>query len=259
MALSPFSALVTQAQVENEPVEKFTDAYFYGISQLFSYDSKPKLVEFADDRSYMKLYDEDLNLLKEFIVTSGTLESLSICDFTSNNTDSYLNCLTQTLFNNDEKYEYVTRTDNTINIVSEDGNLLQTVSIPDAYSFYGLYLWVLGDMNYLVIQSYGKTLVYKITKNPSDPSAVSVATTPIKLNVSPRLASRGEPIEVESQSGSMRQVVVTDAAGKVVYDARPAEGQRTVRIDSHRLGHGLNVVNVKHADGSGESCKILVK
>ena len=57
----------------------------------------------------------------------------------------------------------------------------------------------------------------------------------------------------------MRQVVVTDAAGKVVYDARSAEGQRTVKIDSYRLGHGLNVVNVKHADGSGESCKILVK
>ena len=99
----------------------------------------------------------------------------------------------------------------------------------------------------------------KITKNPSDPSAVSVALTPIKLNVSPRLASRGEPIKVESKSGSMRQVVVTDAAGKVVYDARSAEGQRTVKIDSYRLGHGLNVVNVKHADGSGESCKILVK
>ena len=65
---------------------------------------------------------------------------------------------------------------------------------------------------------------YKITKNPSDPSVVSVAPTPIKLNVSPRLASRGEPIKVESKSGSMRQVVVTDAAGKVVYDARSAEG-----------------------------------
>ena len=76
----------------------------------------------------------------------------------------------------------------------------------------------------------------KITKNPSDPSAVSVALTPIKLNVSPRLASRGEPIKVESQSGSMRQVVVTAVAGKVVYDARPAEGQRTVKIDSYRLG-----------------------
>ena len=34
----------------------------------------------------------------------------------------------------------------------------------------------------------------------------------------------------------MRQVVVTDVAGKVVYDARPAEGQRTVKIDSYRLG-----------------------
>lgn len=275
--LMAFGCLGAFAQIEDEP-RIAHDGSIYRIPSDFTKSGKAQIIVYdsyyIDDNYYRDfyVYDEGINLL-------ATIHSSDVTEFyyKYQGTRSYdVLYLTQTLFNDDEKYEYVrflreniNYGHNVIQIVSEDGTILQTLRLPEGTKFssddagYQLVSFD-KDNNYFVayhVRSDGKyeKWFYKITKNPSDPSAVSVATTPIKLNVSPRLASRGEPIEVESQSGSMRQVVVTDAAGKVVYDARPAEGQRTVRIDSHRLGHGLNVVNVKHADGSGESCKILVK
>lgn len=272
--LMVFGCLGAFAQIEDEP-RIAHDGSIYRIPSDFTKSGKAQIIVYdsyyIDDNYYRDfyVYDEGINLL-------ATIHPSHVTEFhyKYQGTRRYdILYLTQTLFNDDEKYEYVRYiTDdgsNVIQIVSEDGTILQTLRLPEGtglswgdagYDFVSFD----KDNNYFVAdhcRSDGKyeTWFYKITKNPSDPSAVSVATTPIKLNVSPKLASRGEPIEVESQSGSMRQVVVTDAAGKVVYDARPAEGQRTVKIDSYRLGHGLNVVNVKHADGSGESCKILVK
>lgn len=271
-----FGCLGAFAQIEDEP-RIAHDGSIYRIPSEFTKSGKAQIIVYdyynIDGNYYYDfyVYDEGINLL-------ATIHSSDVDEFyyKYQGTRSYdVLYLTQTLFNDDEKYEYVrllpdTSFDkNVIQIVSEDGTILQTLRLPEgtklSYDDGGYSLVSFDkDNNYFEayhVRSDGKyeKWFYKITKNPSDPSAVSVATTPIKLNVSPRLASRGEPIEVESQSGSMRQVVVTDAAGKVVYDARPAEGQRTVKIDSYRLGHGLNVVNVKHADGSGESCKILVK
>lgn len=271
-----FGCLGAFAQIDDEP-RIAPSGTLYSIPADFTKSGKAQIIVVQryrdnDYNSYddFYVYDEGINLL-------ATIHPSDACKFhyIHHGTRHYDRLyLTQTLFNDDDKYEYVrciphTGSDkNGIQIVSEDGTILQTLLLPENSSFDpdwdGIELVSFDkDNNYFAIylskESNAEYYFYKINKNPSDPSAVSVATTPIKLNVSPRLASRGEPIEVESQSGSMRQVVVTDAAGKVVYDARPAEGQRTVRIDSHRLGHGLNVVNVKHADGSGESCKILVK
>lgn len=272
-----FGCLGAFAQIEDEP-RIAHDGSIYRIPSEFTKSGKAQIIVYdyyyIDDNYYYDfyVYDEGINLL-------ATIHPSHVTSFhyKYQGTRSYDELyLTQTLFNDDEKYEYVRYIEdniddgsNVIQIVSEDGTILQTLRLPEGTGLSwddGSYYIVSFDKdnNYFVASHYRsdrkyEKWFYKITKNPSDPSAVSVATTPIKLNVSPRLASRGAPIKVESKSGSMRQVVVTDAAGKVVYDARPAEGQRTVKIDSYRLGHGLNVVNVKHADGSVESCKILVK
>ena len=79
------------------------------------------------------------------------------------------------------------------------------------------------------------------------------------MNVSPRVAERNEDITVEAEGTGIREVVVTDAAGRMVYSTKVAAGQQTVKINSGILSSGLNVVSVKANDGKSENCKVIVK
>ena len=79
------------------------------------------------------------------------------------------------------------------------------------------------------------------------------------MNVSPRVAERNEDITVEAEGTGIREVVVTDAAGRIVYSTKVAAGQQTVKINSSILSSGLNVVSVKANDGKNENCKVIVK
>ena len=54
-------------------------------------------------------------------------------------------------------------------------------------------------------------------------------------------------------------IAVTNAGGQVVYSTKVAAGENTVRINSHHLSSGLNVVSVNDANGMNENCKVIVK
>ena len=101
--------------------------------------------------------------------------------------------------------------------------------------------------------------LYKINKDAKDPSKVSIATAPMRVSVSPRMASRNQDINVVAEGNGVREVIVTNAAGQVVYSTKVAAGENNVRISSRRLSSGLNVVSVKGADGKEENCKVIVK
>lgn len=101
--------------------------------------------------------------------------------------------------------------------------------------------------------------LYKINKDANDPSKVSIATAPMRVSVSPRMASRNQDINVVAEGNGVREVIVTNAAGQVVYSTKVAAGETNVKISSRRPSSGLNVVSVKGADGKEENCKVIVK
>lgn len=264
------------AQVETTPV-KLGEGYMYGIPDPYTYNEEYKmvLVEFDDDKNAgnMRVYDDELNLVKDIKVTEEPL-SLSFKDMTEYYSDYSTVFLTQTLFNDDEKYEYVVGIPGEsdtygrisgFKIVSEDGTVLQTVSFGmGASSEPDIIGWGLGN-RYLAFEMYedneswnSSLNLYKINKS-ADPSKVSVATAPVRISVSPRVAERSQDITVVAEGEGIREVVVTDAAGRIVYSTKAAAGQQTVKINSHRLSSGLNVVSVKSADGKNENCKVIVK
>ena len=266
------------AQVETTPVS-LGDGYMYGIPDPYTYNEEYKmvLVEFDDDKNAgnMRVYDGELNLVKDIKVTEEPL-SLDYKDMTDGGFQGATVFLTQTLFNDDEKYEYVVGISDEsdsygrisgFKIVSEDGAVLQTVNFGmSAYSEPYIIGWGLGN-RYLAFEMIDKNdndnekyylNLYKINKS-ADPSKVSVATAPVRISVSPRVAERSQDITVVAEGEGIREVVVTDAAGRIVYSTKAAAGQQTVKINSRHLSSGLNVVSVKSADGKNENCKVIVK
>ena len=269
------SAMCVNAQVETTPL-KTLGSYLYGIDEQFLYDAGTQYVvsvEFggSDGKTggTMRVYDNEFNL-KKTITPESKPNSLNVHVLNANSAD-YTIYLTQTLFNDDEKFEYLIESGSgmhatELKVVSEDGTVLQTLKYPAGVEVYRdeINLFVVGSNKYLSIgwgYENGNEYMnlYKITKDAQDPSKVSIATAPMRVSVSPRMASRNQDINVVAEGNGVREVSVTNAAGQVVYSTKVAAGETNVKISSRRLSSGLNVVSVKGADGKEENCKVIVK
>ena len=270
MALACIGA---NAQIETTPL-KTLGRYLYGIDEQFLYDAGTQYVvsvEYSEDRTAatMRVYDNEFNL-KKTITPESVPSALHVQMLNANSAD-YTIYLTQTLFNDDEKFEYLIEpgsgTPTELKVVSEDGTVLQTLKYPAGVEVYRdeIDLFVVGSNKYLRIgvsvDENGNEYInlYKINKDAKDPSKVSIATAPMRVSVSPRMASRNQDINVVAEGNGVREVIVTNAAGQVVYSTKVAAGENNVRISSRRLSSGLNVVSVKGADGKEENCKVIVK
>ena len=271
MALACIGA---NAQIETTPLKTLGE-YLYGIDELFLYDAGTQYVvsvEYSEDRTAatMRVYDNEFNL-KKTITPESVPSNLDVHVLNENSAD-YTIYLTQTLFNDDEKFEYLIEPGSgmyatELKVVSEDGTVLQTLKYPAGVEVYRdeIDLFVVGSNKYLRI---GESVdengneymnLYKINKDAKDPSKVSIATAPMRVSVSPRMASRNQDINVVAEGNGVREVIVTNAAGQVVYSTKVAAGETNVKISSRRLSSGLNVVSVKGADGKEENCKVIVK
>ena len=270
MALACIGA---NAQIETTPLKTLGE-YLYGIDEQFLYDAGTQYVvsvEYSEDRTAatMRVYDNEFNL-KKTITPESVPSNLDVHVLNENSAD-YTIYLTQTLFNDDEKFEYLIEpgsgTPTELKVVSEDGTVLQTLKYPAGVEVYRdeIDLFVVGSNKYLRIgvsvDENGNEYInlYKINKDAKDPSKVSIATAPMRVSVSPRMASRNQDINVVAEGNGVREVIVTNAAGQVVYSTKVAAGENNVRISSRRLSSGLNVVSVKGADGKEENCKVIVK
>lgn len=259
------------AQVETS-YKSIHGGYLYGIPKQFNYyNDESHFVIKQENENYdvtgFEVYDTNINLVKEIKTIERTL-SLNYRDMDGNSNESTI-YLTQTLFNNDEKFEYIVSVPSNdddyyyaitgFKIVSDDNEVLQTITFeknvnnePD--------LVKIGNNLYIGFRTtkYDEYFLYKINKS-SDPSKVSVATTPMRVSVSPRVTERNQDITVIADGDGIKDVVVTNAAGQVVYSTKVAAGQQTVKINSRQLSSGLNVVNIKGANGKSENCKVIVK
>lgn len=290
------TALTANAQVVTEAKSIIIDNDYY-IPEAFRYTSGSACsiafkyfgnYEMQQDGSYdgyceAYIYDENLNIAKTLRFPGEDYPPyLPYYDYNLGDEGKELE-FTQTLFNDDEKFEYVTYIterrldeygdyiDATIglNIVSEDGTILQSLYLPEGrkkiFDFELARIYAYGKNYYLAFGEFqdkdGECYVdfYKINKDASDPSKVSISTEPKRMSVSPRMVGRNEDITVAAETEDLRDVVVTDASGRRVYSTRVSDGQRAVRINANRLTPGMNVVNVKDANGKNEDFKVIVK
>mgnify|MGYP006325019749 FL=1 len=277
----------TNAQVDNNPTIFNIDrgGVINVIPKPLSYDGTDRVYVFNSDKQ-VTIYSNDFTPIKSFNMIMGMENGLGFIDYDN---DHHLNenlfigefpCLTQTLFNEDEKYEYLSfpsaRTDkwgdynipvcNSFNVMSEDGSILQSVTFPDGYELSELVhaqIIKLNEEYYILIADYNKEVfhVYKI--NRKDTTAVEQVCAPIKVGAFPNLANRNQMITIQLFGGnagsSQTNLQVVDMQGKVLNQQTIPAGQTTTTIPAHRLSNGMNLIKITQGSKTIGTEKVIVK
>lgn len=277
----------TNAQVDNNPTIFNIDrgGVINVIPKPLSYDGTNRVYVFNSDKQ-VTIYSNDFTPIKSFNMIMGMENGLGFIDYDS---DHHLNenlfigeypCLTQTLFNEDEKYEYLSfpsaRTDklgdynipvcNSFNVMSEDGSILQSVTFPDGYELSELVhaqIIKLNEEYYILIADYNKEVfhVYKI--NRKDTTAVEQVCAPIKIGTFPNLANRNQMITIqlsgENAGNNPTNLQVVDMQGKVLNQQAIPAGQTSTTIPAHRLSNGMNLIKITQGSKTIGTEKVIIK
>ncbi len=193
--------------------------------------------------------------------------------------------ITQTLFNTDDKYEYVRgiyqQTTDTyeedrdddgevdmittyydsemvgFEIVNTDGDVLQSISTKSPIVDCNFSLLTINDKCYWVLEDYYTSESYWYALNSGSNTGLTMVQTPFDMRVSPTMARRSQSITIETSDELKNRVVnIVDASGKSVWRQIIPAGQKSIRVNASKLSKGLNVVNV---DGKKEqSVKVIV-
>ena len=201
---------------------------------------------------------------------------------------------TQTLFNNDEKYEYITPVfgefekddreedrdyDGEIDYIStsyygkvigfdvknQDGKVVSSIrpSITEGYKLsQDRSIFEIGGKRYLVTEAWEYDgSGYEITFYLIDPNSTSLQQVgqPLTASVFPTMPRNNDVINVELEGNDKPgEIVVTNTKGQTVYKQKVAAGERRVQINSRRLSNGLNIITVNNGDEK-QNFKVIVK
>ena len=212
--------------------------------------------------------------------------NISAGDLITNESISRL-FITQTLFNDDENYEYIMPIKESriteyerdrdgdgeidykeksygyvhvgFTIKSSNGRTLQTIRLENGKTYGYIDLLAINDKKYLMVYNDTGNEHFCYPLNPNS-TGINPLGAPVKVKVSPRMADRSESftVELDGDSNAEREVVVVNSAGQTVWKQKVPAGQRTVTIGAARLGKGVNVVRVNGGE-KAESCKVIVK
>lgn len=260
----------------------FTDivgCYSFYTPGAFSISGSPLLMTsyWDGEQDYYSFYDKNFELVCSFPVEMGFngyyVEDFSRLRYTDlDNMVSGVDILfTQSLFNDDEYFEYMTYGEDedypytSISIKSSNGSVIQTIRADEGF--------VLSDASeccmiridnklYLLFNEYqesvaasAKTLVYQINQS----EGLAKVDVELPISVFPSIANHNQQITVELGEGNnATEVTVINGLGQVVKRMPVQKGQRQVIIPAQDLNSGLNVVNTRTQQGHG-SCKIIVR
>lgn len=210
----------------------------------------------------LNIYDNDFKLIKAITVRKSLSGPIYCSSNDLSGSEGRL-YVTQTLFNNDDKFEYLQELENGLNIVSEDGTVLQTITYTNKNTYVRYIINIDNKMYIMTLTEDSENSHYFYTFYPITRTATGVNSVgaPKRLHVSPMLASRNEPITVEIGDSEMneREIAVVNAAGQTVFLTKVHVGDKSVTIDPGKLSRGLNIVKATNGNKAAEYCKILVR
>ncbi len=203
---------------------------------------------------------------------------------------------TQTLFNNDEKWEFlrpiytevvyntresdrdddgeidykeITYRDKVkaYEIVSEGGNVLSSFLVPEGDDYTPRIVKWDGEVYFGIsvekeISHYNYeeyTAIYSIDKNAS--SVKKIASTPA-MRVSPALAERNSTVNVTLDAETVKnggELIITDSNGRTVGRSHVEAGQTSVPVTTDRMGSGVYNITLTEKGQKVENARIIVK
>jgi hypothetical protein len=248
------------------------------VPAKYTYDNKDKVLVTVDEwknykKSELSIYDNEFIFVKNIVADSYFMNLYNSANLTEGYAvGSGILYVTQTLFNDDDKYEYLSPTIvdgkcTGFSVVSEDGKVLSNVKF-GGYTLYStsdndIYLLELSGNNFLVVKvqdaDYVKyNLVYAIDKQNSSVKSVGA---PIKTSVHPTAPARGETVNIDLSDVAAQgaTVSVTSVSGKTVMSEKIAAGTNHASIDTSSLQRGVYVVTVNNGKTTRENTKIIIR
>ena len=264
-----FLALAISSSAFSQTLVKTYDTgnTFRFVPKVFAYQEKPCLYvreSNKNDPSTRDFVIFDENFEEIMRLSNIEAEDIAFYDFDTFADDDRF-YLSQTLFNNDEKFEYITLIENNsgncsgLQIKSETGEVLSTVTFNKALSFCYLQVFKIKSKVYLFAVDYNLTYIYRIDK---ETSTVQKVKTVEGINIMPRMPKRHEAVTVELDdvSDEARELQVVNGAGQMVDRIIVPAGQKQVQLNSAHMSPGINIINVKGSDNKAASAqKIFVK
>lgn len=240
---------------------------FRFVPKVFAYQEKPCIYVNQRSDSNTKdfvIFDENFEVIKR--ISNIEAEDIEFYDFDTFADDNQF-YLSQTLFNNDEKFEYITLIENNsgncsgLQIKSETEDVLSTVTFNNAYSNCYLQVFKIKSKMYLLVvaEDDDLTYIYRIDK---ETSTVQKVKTVEGINIMPRMPKRHEvvTVELDDVSDESREIQVVNGAGQMVDRIIVPAGQKQVQLNSAHMSPGINIINVKGSDNkTASSQKIFVK
>lgn len=208
-------------------------------------------------------------------------------DYDNNSCVEYGFSISQTLFNNDEKYEAlvpkysqieelsderdqdgdgvidhrtmsVGRLPTSLSVVSEDGTELYSIETESFDYWEGYDLIKINGKLYVALwhSNEDARVFFEINRETSSIKQVAKLKG---MRVSPTIAEQTDNIIVELSEGSnAKEIVVVNGNGQVVKQIPVKNGERQITINAGSLNRGLNILNARGAKGNN-NCKIIVK
>lgn len=205
--------------------------------------------------------------------------------------------LTQTLFNDDNHYEYIIDINEVIEkereytseynsrpvviktvdryaypaakrVVNELGQTVAEIKAPTGMHFNeggegGGYVFISKGKKYLTLEasSINNNEDYVLVYAIGETGAVTQVAAERKVRVSPTTPIQGQEVLVDlgDVASAKATVTVVAANGQQVGNARVAAGERQVSLDTSRLAPGLYIVNVTDGATTREATKIIVR
>lgn len=195
--------------------------------------------------------------------------------------------LTQTLFNNDELYEWIIPTFESIpvsyeeeyskiegnrvmctgfKVMSENGSTVASVTYPA--EFISVFspdpeIYLVGDECYLLadvgtLDGEEYYLAYAISKTTGRLEMVGEA---MKVKVSPTAPRRGTPVTVNLTGHTTGNCTVTVVStdGRVLLSRNIEQGTTSTDINTDRFHQGMYIVNVSDGNTTHEATKIVIR
>lgn len=278
-ALGCLLAMGASAQVVNPTAS--IDGYFYAsigkeftnLGKSFAYTIEGKDGGVLNIRLYKEGFEEfhSLNINpgneEGFTIPIIDLDRTSIFD-----ADNEYLLISQSLFNNDDKFEYVRFVSNpedayktkAFEIVNEDNDVLAEIDCPanSERSYPRILKW--GDNYYFAIYSRNKDYtyfwdIYHIEKSTNSIRKVNAAPL---MSVMPVLAERNSTVNVTLDAETAKnggELIITDSNGRTIGRSYVEAGQTSVPVTTDRMCPGVYNITLTEKGQKVENARIIVK
>ena len=233
------------------------------------------LEKYQDGYLSIKLYDDGFEEIRSLSVYTGRDEGfavplINLDEPLISDGDNYGLFLTQALFNNDDKFEFVRCVEGenykniAFEIVNEDNKVLTKINSPeDSYRSYPRILkW--NDKYYFCIYSYTKDYsyfwnIYLIEKETN--SVRKVNSAPL-MSVMPALAERNSIVNVTLDAETVKNggdLIITDSNGRTIGRSHVEAGQTSVPVTTDRMSSGIYNITLTEKGQKVENARIIVE